>query len=160
MSTMADTITRQVSEQVKRAIEARPGLVPPLNTRWSLKGNPPTVRKGCRPFVLWSAAVRSRGQIGAIGFLPGGKGACGGRTRRPICTKDHRSLGNYLYLLHDTPQVDRLSRGARTDFSNERRELKQAHTTTECRELKKALHELADMGQIDRFLKRGLRFLR
>jgi len=34
------------------------------------------------------------------------------------------------------------------------------HTTTECRELKKALHELADKGQIYRFLKRGPRFLR
>ncbi|KAJ8435397.1 hypothetical protein Cgig2_009648 [Carnegiea gigantea] len=34
------------------------------------------------------------------------------------------------------------------------------HTTTECRELKKAIHELADKGQIDRFLKRGPRFLR
>ncbi|KAJ8423078.1 hypothetical protein Cgig2_003584 [Carnegiea gigantea] len=31
---------------------------------------------------------------------------------------------------------------------------------TECRELKKALHELAHKGQIDRFLKRGPRFLR
>ncbi|KAJ8444096.1 hypothetical protein Cgig2_025097 [Carnegiea gigantea] len=29
------------------------------------------------------------------------------------------------------------------------------HTTTKCRELKKGLHELADKGQIDRFLKRG-----
>ena len=34
------------------------------------------------------------------------------------------------------------------------------HTTTECRELKKALHELADKGQIDRFLRRGPRLLR
>ncbi|KAJ8435422.1 LOW QUALITY PROTEIN: hypothetical protein Cgig2_001074 [Carnegiea gigantea] len=34
------------------------------------------------------------------------------------------------------------------------------HTTTKCRELKKALHELADKGQIDQFLKRGPRFLR
>ena len=34
------------------------------------------------------------------------------------------------------------------------------HTTTECRELKKALHELVDKEQIDRFLKRGPRFLR
>ncbi|KAJ8438041.1 hypothetical protein Cgig2_014170 [Carnegiea gigantea] len=33
------------------------------------------------------------------------------------------------------------------------------HTTTECQELKKALHELADKGQIDRFLKKGPRFL-
>ncbi|KAJ8435713.1 hypothetical protein Cgig2_002670 [Carnegiea gigantea] len=34
------------------------------------------------------------------------------------------------------------------------------HTTTECRELKKAHYELADKGQIDQFLKRGPRFLR
>ncbi|KAJ8425914.1 LOW QUALITY PROTEIN: hypothetical protein Cgig2_033855 [Carnegiea gigantea] len=33
------------------------------------------------------------------------------------------------------------------------------YTTTECRELKKALHELPDKGQIDHFLKRGPRFL-
>ncbi|KAJ8438678.1 hypothetical protein Cgig2_011861 [Carnegiea gigantea] len=31
------------------------------------------------------------------------------------------------------------------------------HMITECRELRKALHELADKGQIDRFLKRGPR---
>lgn len=30
-----------------------------------------------------------------------------------------------------------------------------SYTTAECRELKKALHELADKGHIDRFLKRG-----
>ncbi|KAJ8435554.1 hypothetical protein Cgig2_015409 [Carnegiea gigantea] len=34
------------------------------------------------------------------------------------------------------------------------------HTTIECRELKKALYVLADKGEIDRFLKRGSRFLR
>ncbi|KAJ8420922.1 hypothetical protein Cgig2_018953 [Carnegiea gigantea] len=34
------------------------------------------------------------------------------------------------------------------------------HTTTECRELKKALHELANKGQIDRFLKKRPCFLR
>jgi len=34
------------------------------------------------------------------------------------------------------------------------------HTTTECRKLKKALQELADKGQIDRFLKKGPHLLR
>ncbi|KAJ8424650.1 hypothetical protein Cgig2_016919 [Carnegiea gigantea] len=34
------------------------------------------------------------------------------------------------------------------------------HTTTECRELKKAHHELADKVQIDLFLKRGPRMIR
>ena len=29
------------------------------------------------------------------------------------------------------------------------------HTTAECRELKKALHELADQGQLNHFLKKG-----
>ncbi|KAJ8426716.1 hypothetical protein Cgig2_004215 [Carnegiea gigantea] len=33
------------------------------------------------------------------------------------------------------------------------------HTTVECRELRKALHELANKGQIDYFLKRGPQFL-
>jgi len=33
------------------------------------------------------------------------------------------------------------------------------YTTSECRELKKPLHELADKGQIDRFLKKGSHFL-
>jgi len=32
------------------------------------------------------------------------------------------------------------------------------HTTAECREMKKALHELVDKRQIGRFLKRGPRF--
>ncbi|KAJ8439412.1 LOW QUALITY PROTEIN: hypothetical protein Cgig2_001752 [Carnegiea gigantea] len=32
------------------------------------------------------------------------------------------------------------------------------HTIAECRELRKALHELADKGQIDRFLKQGPQF--
>ena len=31
----------------------------------------------------------------------------------------------------------------------------QGHTTTECRELKKALHELANRGQLNCFLKKG-----
>ncbi|KAJ8436368.1 hypothetical protein Cgig2_017164 [Carnegiea gigantea] len=34
------------------------------------------------------------------------------------------------------------------------------HTTTECRELKKALNKLIDKGQTNRFLRRGSRFLR
>ncbi|KAJ8433504.1 hypothetical protein Cgig2_018038 [Carnegiea gigantea] len=34
------------------------------------------------------------------------------------------------------------------------------HTTAECRKLRKPLHELANKGQIDQFLKRGPRFLR
>jgi len=34
------------------------------------------------------------------------------------------------------------------------------HTIAECRELRKALHELTNKGQIDCFLKRGPRFLR
>ncbi|KAJ8431003.1 hypothetical protein Cgig2_025685 [Carnegiea gigantea] len=38
-------------------------------------------------------------------------------------------------------------------------EQESGHTTTECGELKKTLYELADKGQIDRFLKRRPRFL-
>ncbi|KAJ8420068.1 hypothetical protein Cgig2_029002 [Carnegiea gigantea] len=54
--------------------QARPSLFLPLNTRWSMKENPPTGRKGCRPFATRSVAVRSHGQIGAICTLTRGKG--------------------------------------------------------------------------------------
>jgi len=37
--------------------------------------------------------------------------------------------------------------------------MNKTHIPAECRELKKALHELADKGQIDHFLKRGPQLL-
>ncbi|KAJ8420281.1 hypothetical protein Cgig2_027969 [Carnegiea gigantea] len=57
-----------------------------------------------------------------------------------------------------TPDVAMTAPDDSTPQTSERAEV--LHTTTECRELKKALHELADKGQINQFLKRGPRFPR
>ncbi|KAJ8420014.1 hypothetical protein Cgig2_016914 [Carnegiea gigantea] len=129
MSTMADAITRQVFEQVKRAVEvaglAKP--LPPLQYPLVHEREPSTGRKGCHPFSPWSVAVRSRGQ-GTSNVAP-----------IPPMTAPPRPQNARKYY----------------EFYEQR-----GHTTIECRELKKVLHELADKGQIDRFLKKGPRFLR
>ncbi|KAJ8438791.1 hypothetical protein Cgig2_023825 [Carnegiea gigantea] len=96
MSTITDTITRQVSEQVKRAMEAANSTKPFLHFDY-------VSTNGCKP----------------------------------------------------SHQQERVPSLRYTEWERE-----SGHTTTECRELKKALHELADKGQIGRFLKRGPRFLR
>ncbi|KAJ8420066.1 hypothetical protein Cgig2_029000 [Carnegiea gigantea] len=89
---MADTIAHQVCEQVKRALEvvgsAKP--LPPLEYPLVHEGEPSTGRNGCCPFAPRTVAVRSHGQIGAIGTLPSGKRACGGGTRRSIRAEDNR----------------------------------------------------------------------
>ncbi|KAJ8421066.1 hypothetical protein Cgig2_006337 [Carnegiea gigantea] len=102
MTTMTDAITRQVSKQVKRTMEAANSVrpLPLLITYLPTEVSPPTGQSGYHLPVTQS--------------------------------------GSEKYL-------------DRTEASR--------HTTTECRELKKALHELVDKGQIDRFLKRGPWFI-
>ncbi|KAJ8434454.1 hypothetical protein Cgig2_025424 [Carnegiea gigantea] len=84
---MADSITRQVSEQVKRAMEVA-GLtkpLPPLKYPLIQEGetsHQPEGMSSLRPME------HSR-EIGAIGFLPGGKWACGCGARRLIRTRDN-----------------------------------------------------------------------
>ncbi|KAJ8430162.1 LOW QUALITY PROTEIN: hypothetical protein Cgig2_028048 [Carnegiea gigantea] len=57
----------------------------------------------------------------------------------------------HAFLMHCLVQ----GAGANLEFYEQN-----GRTTAECRELRKALHELSDNGQIDSFLKRGPRFLR
>ncbi|KAJ8435252.1 LOW QUALITY PROTEIN: hypothetical protein Cgig2_005304 [Carnegiea gigantea] len=127
---MADAITRQVTEQVKRVMEAQPGR--------SMARKPPTDRKGCRPFTPWSLAGRGCGQIEVSGLFLGGKQRRNSsldlhereqHSRRPPLPPTQRTSGELLGF------------GAGADFRAEERVLK---------------HK----GQIDRFLKRGPRFLR
>ncbi|KAJ8422036.1 LOW QUALITY PROTEIN: hypothetical protein Cgig2_027267 [Carnegiea gigantea] len=142
MSTTTDAITRQVSDQVKRAMEMGDSARPVH------EGEPSHQLEGMSSFHPLECS-QAHAQKGAIGFLLGGKGACGDGTCRPIRTRDNNGVSNYLYPLCNALQADRLARGAGS-----------GRTKTEHRELKKALHELVDKGQIDRFLKRGPRFLR
>ncbi|KAJ8431790.1 hypothetical protein Cgig2_027958 [Carnegiea gigantea] len=132
MSPMADAITRQVSEQVKRAMEvagsARPLLS--LNTCWLMKGNPLTGQMGCRPFAPRSHEVAQSARSG----------------QPPIGQQGRRAA---------LEPIGRSARGTTTGSTTASAPYS-GHSTIECRELKKALHELANKGQIDRFLKRGL----
>ncbi|KAJ8437661.1 hypothetical protein Cgig2_028599 [Carnegiea gigantea] len=98
MSTTTDTITLQVSGQVKRAIEA----------------------------ANWARLLSHFDYVRGHPIL----------RRSPPMTAPPKLQNGRKYC----------------EFHEQR-----GHTTTECWELKKALHELADKGQIDRFLKRGPR---
>ncbi|KAJ8423735.1 hypothetical protein Cgig2_023890 [Carnegiea gigantea] len=64
MSTMVDGITRQVSEQARElwSRQARPSLLIPFRTRWSVDGSPPTDRKGYHPSAPRNMAERSHGE--------------------------------------------------------------------------------------------------
>ncbi|KAJ8421674.1 hypothetical protein Cgig2_004471 [Carnegiea gigantea] len=100
-------------------------------------------------------AERQRGQIGALGFPSVGRGDAQRRSQLP---DPHREKLGHPMLRRPHP----MTAPPRPQNARKYCEFHEqsGHTTTECRELKKALHELADKGQIDRFLKRGLRFLR
>ncbi|KAJ8431250.1 hypothetical protein Cgig2_011103 [Carnegiea gigantea] len=125
MSSMADAITRQVSEQVRRATEAASSVRPHPSFDYPLvhQGKP-----SHRPKGILSPATRNAA----------GK-------RHPMLWRPPTMAAP------PKPQNDRKNCELHEQIG---------HTTIECRELKKALHELADKGQIDRFLKRGPRFLR
>ncbi|KAJ8422957.1 hypothetical protein Cgig2_031579 [Carnegiea gigantea] len=125
---MADAITRQVSEQVKRAMEAASSARPPTALECPLvhEGEPSHRLEGTpSPCPIECGGEVSQSE--QSGRLPTGE-PLGLRSMSRLLGHEERTLSG--------------------------------HTTTECRELKKALHELENKGQIDRFLKRGPRLLR
>ncbi|KAJ8425172.1 LOW QUALITY PROTEIN: hypothetical protein Cgig2_013326 [Carnegiea gigantea] len=142
MFTTADAIMRQVFEQVKRAMKVA-GSAKPVH-----EGEPSHRLKGMpslRPM-----------EHRAIGFLPGGKG---GVRRWNLLADIRKGQLRGHPTLHRLPPMTAPPRPQNARKYCEFHE-QSGHTTTECRELKKALHELADKGKIDRFLKRGPQFLR
>ncbi|KAJ8427753.1 hypothetical protein Cgig2_008557 [Carnegiea gigantea] len=175
MSTMAETILHQVAEQVKKAMDTA-GLAQPVAV-----GGPPIGRKAGRPFASWNMAERRDVQRRSL--LPDPhKEKLQSRQLPPLPMRHtlggphglknmNRLLGRGERtqagdapvrghpMLHQPPPITAPPKpqNARKycEFHEQSR-----HTTTECRELKKALHELANKGQIDRFLKKGPLFLR
>ncbi|KAJ8428288.1 hypothetical protein Cgig2_027420 [Carnegiea gigantea] len=128
MSVITDTITRQVSEQVKRAMEVANSARPlPHFDYVPTAGCKPSHWQGCIPYPHYTERERE-------------------------ASRSNRSGQPYAEH-HDRYTAARPS-GRPIQGADS-----QGHTTTECHELKKALHELADKGQIDRFLKRGPCFL-
>ncbi|KAJ8433465.1 hypothetical protein Cgig2_014506 [Carnegiea gigantea] len=166
---MADAITRQVSEQVKRAMEVA-GLAKPVH-----EGEPSHRSEGMpslRPMersreVAWSDRsdrLPTGWQVGRAAVEPIGRSARGTTAVSVTASTHYATHSRQSAWLKEQEQTSR-PRGENSSRSQNARKYcefhkQSGHTTTECRELKKALHELVDKGQIDRFLKRGPRFLR
>ncbi|KAJ8431368.1 hypothetical protein Cgig2_002949 [Carnegiea gigantea] len=139
---MTDAITRQISGQVYIAIEgansARP--LPHSITYQLMDASPPTGRRGYRLLIIWSGVRSVAIRLKRLSLYRAARSTRGHGTHRspPMTTPPKPQNVRKYYKFHE----------------------QSGHTTIECRELKKALHELADKGQIDRFLKKGPRFLR
>ncbi|KAJ8437644.1 hypothetical protein Cgig2_018434 [Carnegiea gigantea] len=169
MSTMADAITRQVSEKVKKAMEAASSVRRPLAFEYPLvhEGEPSHRPEGI-PFPRPTERGREVSRSDRSGRLPTGQlrqRAAMEPTGRPAQGTTTGSTTASIPYVSGHPMLWRqppMTAPTRPQNAWKYCEFHEqsGHTTIECRELKKALHELADKGQIDRFLKRGPRFLR
>ena len=103
ISTMADAITCQVSEQVKKAMEATGSAQP-------VPEGEPSLRLEGRPSFRLMEYGRQVAQLDRSDRLPlGWQEACSGGTCCPIRTRENCSLGNGFYSLRDTLQANCLA---------------------------------------------------
>ncbi|KAJ8426092.1 LOW QUALITY PROTEIN: hypothetical protein Cgig2_006573 [Carnegiea gigantea] len=171
ISSMTDAISHQVTEQANRAMKeansARP--LPHLDYIPTLRGEPSHRPKAgvrsipVRPkqLALYGAAGSKCNPVAAprrgqrpnrrllphpMQPIPGGTPGLKSKNRLP-------SLRERPPPMTAPPKPQNARKYC--EFHEQ-----SGHTTIECRKPKKALHELVDKGQIDRFLKRGSRFLR
>ncbi|KAJ8441264.1 hypothetical protein Cgig2_013679 [Carnegiea gigantea] len=151
---MTDTIPRQVSEHVKRAMEAtnssRP--LPRFDYLPAHACEPPhrpeEIPSPC--YTEWRREVSGSDRSSCPYMEQPGRRVAIGPTGRPCMGTPHAPKTTPMTV---PPKLQNVRKYY--EFYEQ-----SGYTTTECRELKKALHELADKGQINRFLKKGLRFLR
>ncbi|KAJ8423700.1 hypothetical protein Cgig2_003384 [Carnegiea gigantea] len=156
---MTDAITRQVSEQVKRVMKAANSARPlPHFNYIPTHVVEPSHRLERVPSPRYSERERAVSRLNRSVWPYTeqlGRRVAARPSGRPM---QGTTVRGHPMLRRLPPMIAPLkSKNARKycEFHKQ-----SEHTTTECRELKKALHELADKGQIDRFLKRGPRFLR
>ncbi|KAJ8429243.1 hypothetical protein Cgig2_026279 [Carnegiea gigantea] len=158
---MTDTITWQVSEQVQRAMEATNAARPLPNFDYvPTTGCEPFHRRACVPSPHHTESEREASRSNWSG-----RPCTGNYDRNTDATT--RSSGHPVrgQMAKSTtastpyrpPPITAHSKLHNTRKYYEFHE-QNWHTTAECRELKKGLHELADKGQINRFLKKGLCF--
>ncbi|KAJ8427496.1 hypothetical protein Cgig2_028167 [Carnegiea gigantea] len=183
MSVMTETITRHVSEQVKRAMEAG-NLARPLPhfDYVPITGCEPSHRQVHVPSphsteMEREASWSNRGGRPYSGHHDRHTAMAVRPSSHPIQGQTAKSTTAYTpYATHSRwtawleeqmghPMLQRPPPITVTPMPQNARKYcefyeQNGHTTTECRELKKGLHELADKGRIDRFLKRGPHFLR
>ncbi|KAJ8421483.1 hypothetical protein Cgig2_014961 [Carnegiea gigantea] len=153
MSTMTVAIMQQVSKQVKKAVEAASSARPLLHFEY-------VPAMDCEPSCKYDpvASPRHNERVQGASHVDEDRQSREenrdhsiGANAYPNCRPGHKRLAK------STPT----STPARTDLvSSERDPRMTTDSHIVLTELRKALHELADKGQIDRFLKRGLWFLR
>ncbi|KAJ8423767.1 hypothetical protein Cgig2_023007 [Carnegiea gigantea] len=160
MSTMTNTMMQQVSKQVKKAVEAASSARPLPRFKYvPATGSAPSHRYA--PIVShhhrdgMREALHPPPEPGTVDKVNHGLNT----VRNALATNRLVRVWGAHPMLKRPPSMTSAPKphNARKyhEFFEQNR-----HTTAECQELRKALHELADKGQIDRFLKRGPRFLR
>ncbi|KAJ8430104.1 hypothetical protein Cgig2_007168 [Carnegiea gigantea] len=168
MSTMANTIMQQVSEQVKKAMEAVSSAKPlPRFDYVPTMGYEPSHRHGLMASHRHSDGVREGARPDRNGRSQGeNRDRSGGAdTLHSLCPSQERSTKSTTASTPEHPMLKRppsMTSAPKPHNAQKYCEFHEqnGHMTAKCRELRKALREMADNGQIDRFLKRGSRFLR
>ncbi|KAJ8429915.1 hypothetical protein Cgig2_025345 [Carnegiea gigantea] len=174
MSTMTDTIMQQVSEQVKKP-QPPQGLSPTLTTCLPKAVSPPTgtslsyiviAMRGERPLAQTGAPDHKESTVtGLWGHAPH-RDVVRAKEDQQVQPRHQRHMQCIpSVLVTEHPMLKKRPPMISAPKPHNARKYcefheQNGHTTTECRELRKDLHELTDKGQIDRFLKRGPRFLR
>ncbi|KAJ8443343.1 hypothetical protein Cgig2_015824 [Carnegiea gigantea] len=152
---MADAITSQVYEQIRRAMEAASSARPhPPFDYPRVHEDKPSHRPEGIPSPRHAECDREVSRSDRSGRPNAGQ-----LGRRAMMGPTGCSTQGGHPMLRRSPPMTALPKSQNAWKYYEFHE-QSGHTTTECQELKKALYELADKGQIDRFLKRGPRFLR
>ncbi|KAJ8423201.1 LOW QUALITY PROTEIN: hypothetical protein Cgig2_015224 [Carnegiea gigantea] len=160
MSTMTDVIMQQVSEQVKKAMEVPTEGCEPSCRRdpaASLWHGERVQEAPCIAGDRWSQEEHREHFIGTKAY-PNHRLNAQQSQVPPLCPT-RRTLDEQLGLKNkNRPRTlggRSLNGTGLLNFHEQN-----GHMSAECQELRKAVHELADKGKIDRFLKWDLRFLR
>ncbi|KAJ8433621.1 hypothetical protein Cgig2_023560 [Carnegiea gigantea] len=167
MSTMTDTIMQQVAEQAKKAMEAANSARPLPHFDYVLiTGYEPSDRHVLVVSHRHSDEVREaahqtrttdRGEkttTGVFEWMPIEP------SPEPGTAEEVKHGLNAEHPMLKRPQL--MTSAPKPHNERKFYEFREQNgsRTAECRELRKALHELADKGQINYFLKKGARFLR
>ncbi|KAJ8441391.1 hypothetical protein Cgig2_009099 [Carnegiea gigantea] len=167
---MMDAIMQQVSEQVKKAVEAASSAWPlcrfeyvpttgykPFHRHDLVMSHCHSERIREAPLVNRDRRVQGENQDRSLSSTP--------KIAAVQATNYRRNPMSILMEARNHPMLKRpppMTLAPKPHNTRKYYEFheKNGHTTAECWELRKALHELADKGQIDWFFKRGPRFLR
>ncbi|KAJ8435768.1 hypothetical protein Cgig2_019187 [Carnegiea gigantea] len=169
MATITDTILQQVTEQVKNTIEAVSSMGPlPAFDYVSTMGCESSHRHTPAESLRRSDEVRetARPERDGRSYERNHGRSTGGNVQQVIQAHQARQGAQERLANSATASTPYATHSRKPQFMTSTLKPHNArnycefheqngHNTAECRELKKALHKIADEGQIDHFLKRG-----